>query len=199
MKVEFPSAPLRSLPLRSPPLLSHVPIFSIFRTTIHHLLNYQHRSFQTHSINIIVPAIKMIANKDSLTKAANDTGLHEPVRFKWRVTGYFTPDLLDHHVDRLARATQKRLKTCHWPAKEFQYGAVTVEPMALCSREERKKASLDKHGRAYLAMTVCESHVSVVFWESNLTISITGPDNRSSQTRTHLCSTECARSAPDAR
>ncbi|KAK1773562.1 hypothetical protein QBC45DRAFT_363624 [Copromyces sp. CBS 386.78] len=84
----------------------------------------------------------------------NDTGFIEPMRFEWRVTGYFTPDLLEDHIDRLARAAQKWLKTCHWPAKEFQYGAATVEPMALCPREERKKASLDKNGRAYLAMTL---------------------------------------------
>ncbi|KAJ4401752.1 hypothetical protein N0V85_005450 [Neurospora sp. IMI 360204] len=34
--------------------------------------------------------------------------------------------------------------------------------MPLCSCDERNKAPLDKNGRAYFAMTVCGSHVSVI-------------------------------------
>ncbi|KAK3343101.1 hypothetical protein B0H65DRAFT_428862 [Neurospora tetraspora] len=96
----------------------------------------------------------MIDNQESLTRPINSAGFHGPVSFRWRVTGYFTPGLLDGHLEKLTRATQKWLNTCHWPAKELEYGSTRVESMPLCSREERNKAPLDKNGRAYFAMTV---------------------------------------------
>ncbi|EGO54723.1 hypothetical protein NEUTE1DRAFT_49946 [Neurospora tetrasperma FGSC 2508] len=102
----------------------------------------------------------MIANQESLGKAINSAGLHEPVNFRWRVTGYYTPDLLESHLERLTKATEKYLKDCPWPAKELEYGSLRVKSMPLCSREERNKAPLDKNGRAYFDMTVHESSVS---------------------------------------
>ena len=97
----------------------------------------------------------MIVDEDSPAK-------YEPVSFEWRVTGYFTPDLLDDHIYKLAQGTRRLLKTCHWPAKELQYGDPTVDAMPLCSRAERNKGLVDHRGRCYLAMKVCDSHVSVV-------------------------------------
>ncbi|EAA29560.2 hypothetical protein GE21DRAFT_9394 [Neurospora crassa] len=104
----------------------------------------------------------MIANQESFGKATNSAGLHEPVTFRWRVTGYYTPDLLESHLERLTKSTEKYLKDCPWPAKELEYGHLRVKSMPLCSREERNKAPLDKNGRAYFDMTVHESSVSFV-------------------------------------
>lgn len=104
----------------------------------------------------------MIANQESFGKAINSAGLHEPVNFRWRVTGYYTPDLLEDHLERLTKSTEKYLEACPWPAKELEYGSLRVKSMPLCSREERNKAPLDKNGRAYFDMTVHESSVSCV-------------------------------------
>ena len=166
-------------------------LLPLFPSTTTNIPDCHHHSCQT--INIIpLTTVKMIAEKKSVTT--------EPVRFEWSVIGYFKPDLLEDHVHRMAQGTFKWLKICQWPPKELQYGHLTVEPMAPCSREERKKAALDKNGRAYLAMTVCVFYVFVspkYFAEiASLTTFITGPNHCPAQGWTHLCSEEYARPPP---
>lgn len=96
----------------------------------------------------------MIADPESLTKAIDGAGFHEPLQFDWRVTGYFRTDLLEGHIQKIAQGTHKYLCENRWPPKDLQYDLSKVDPVPLYSREQVKEFSSYK-GTVFAALKVC--------------------------------------------